>query len=342
MKVPLRSLSLEAYRGIAGLVLDELAPVSLVIGANNAGKSSILEAAALVLRPQDHSQWVGAVRRRDMDMALVDGVWSMFPSAQTLRTDEDMVASSKILLSAKRDVEARVVEATALALQVPGLEETGGLAVDVWIKVDGGNAESLRFPTSEAVSKAPGTRVFTVTPASHYSSHTFVEQLSQVIDAGRKQLAIELLKIFDEHVKDLDVSASLGRKAVRVTHGSRGVVDLSSFGDGMRRAAALALALSRSARGVLLVDEIEAGIHHSVLRHVLGQLLQAAELAEVQLIATTHSLEAVDACIASVADRGAEATLAAFWVLRKDGRHEVRRYDHARLLQLREGGLDIR
>ena len=56
---------------------------TLLVGANNAGKSSILEAAGIVLRPPDPGQWVSAVRRRDSDMSLVDGIWSMFPGAST-------------------------------------------------------------------------------------------------------------------------------------------------------------------------------------------------------------------------------------------------------------------
>jgi hypothetical protein len=343
MTMVLRTLSLTAYRGISNFVLSELSPVSLIVGANNAGKSSILEAAGIVLRPPDPGQWVNAVRRRDADMALVDGIWSMFPGSKTLHPEDEQQESSRIALGAQLGETARRVEARAWASQVPAMEEAGGLAVRVEVMVNGEPPIELRFPTSRAVvHQVPLYRVFTVTPASHYSTRAFVEQLSQVVDAGRKQLAVQLLKIFDGEVEDLDVIASLGREAVRVTHASRGVVDLSSFGDGMRRAVALALALTRASQGVLLVDELEAGIHHSVLRSVLDKLLEAAATSKVQLLATTHSLEAVDALVGSVADRGATDALAAFWIQRKDGRHEVRRYDFERLLQLREGGLDIR
>ena len=185
-------------------------------------------------------------------------------------------------------------------------------------------------------------RVFTVTPSTHYSTKALVEHLSRVVDEGKKQLAVELLQVFDKDVEDLDVIASLGREAVRVTHRTRGVVDLASFGDGMRRSAALALALTRASQGVLLVDEIEAGIHHSVLQLVLSKLLEAAATSQVQIIATTHSLEAVDAISGSVEDRATPDALSAFWVQRQDGKHEVRRYDFAKLCTLREGGLDIR
>jgi predicted ATPase len=339
----LQQLSVTAYRGISNFALSELSPISLIVGANNAGKSSILEAVGLVLRPPDPGQWVSAVRRRDADIALVDGIWSMFPGARALHPDDGPQRSPQIILSAVLDGMARKVEATAWVSQVSGPREGTELAIDIKVSVDGGDPVELHFQTSKPIVHQVQTfRVYTVTPASHYSTGIFVEQLSQVVDAGRKQLAVQLLKIFDSEVEDLDVIASLGRAAVRVTHASRGVVDLSSFGDGMRRAAALALALTRASQGVLLVDEIEAGIHHSVLRPMLGKLLEAAAASKVQILATTHSLEAVDALVGAVTDRGEQAALAAFWIQQRDRRHEVRRYDFEKLLRLREGGLDIR
>ena len=110
----------------------------------------------------------------------------------------------------------------------------------------------------------------------------------------------------------------------------------------MRRSTALALVLTRASQGVLLIDEVEAGIHHSVLRPVLSRLLQAAATSQVQILATTHSLEAIDAIIGSMEDRGTPDDLSAFWVQRQEGKHEARRYDFAKLCTLREGGLDIR
>jgi hypothetical protein len=299
------------------------------VGANNAGKSSMLEAAGIMLRPLDPGQWVSAVRRRDADMDLVDGIWSMFPGSEALHLDDDPQESSRIIIDATLGGTARHIEAAGSATQVPGSDGEAALAVRVNVSVNGEPVTELSFPSSKAVRHQMATyRVFTVTPASHYSTSIFVEQLSQVVDAGRKQLAVQLLQIFDPGVEDLDVIASLGRKAVRVTHARRGVADLSSFGDGMRRAAVLALALTRAAQGVLLVDEIEAGIHHSVLRPVLAKLLEAAATSQVQVLATTHSLEAVDAIMGAVEDRGTPDALNAFWVQRQATKHE--------------GGFDIR
>ena len=345
MSIILQRLVLNAYRGVAGLELKDLSPVSVIVGANNSGKSSILEAAGLFLRPPDPTQWVNAVRHRDVDMSLVDGLWSLFPSGEALDPEAGQQQSEKLVLDgvaagAPRTLEARCHAAPVWSPQreEPELVKAGfesplgarrevpDLSARVDVSVNGDPALTLKFPSPAAVAhQVPMYRVFTVTPATHYSTKALVEHLSRVIDEGKKQLAVELLQVFDKDVEDLDVIASLGREAVRVAHRARGVVDLASFGDGMRRSAALALALTRASQGVLLVDEIEAGIHHSVLRPVLSKLLEAAATSQVQILATTHSLEAVDAIIGSIEDRGTPDALSAFWVQRPDDKHEVRR-----------------
>lgn len=358
----LQRLSLIAYRGISALALDELTPVSLVVGANNAGKSSILEAAGLLLRPPDPTQWVSAVRHRDADMSLVDGLWSLFPASETLHPEDGPQRSETVAIEGSISSGARRVEAQCIAspswsvsAESPELVKVGiesplaekpdlpDLSARIEVSVDGNPALTLKFPAPTAVPhEVPTFRVFSVTPATHYSTKALVEHLSRVVDDGKKQLAVHLLQVFDPNVVDLDVIASLGREAIRVTHRARGVVDLASFGDGMRRSAALALALTRASQGVLLVDEIEAGIHHTLLRPVLSKLLEAATASQVQILATTHSLEAIDAVIGCTEDMNATESLSAFWVKRENDKHQVRRYDYAQLLILREGGLDIR
>jgi energy-coupling factor transporter ATP-binding protein EcfA2 len=343
MTTVLQKLSLMAYRGVSGLVLENLTPVSLVVGANNSGKSSILEAAGLFLRPPDPTQWVNAVRHRDSDMSLVDGLWSLFPSSEALHPEDGPQESALLTIEGSASGSARRVEGRCFASQTLGTTEAANLSARVEVSVNGDPALTLKFPAPAAVAhQVPMYRVFTVTPATHYSTKALVEHLSRVVDEGKKELAVELLQLFDKEVEDLDVIASLGREAVRVTHRTRGVVDLASFGDGMRRSATLALALTRASQGVLLVDEIEASIHHSVLRPVLSKLLAAAGTSQVQLLATTHSLEAIDAMIEAVDERGARDGLAAFWLRRNDSGHEVRRYAFDKLVLFREGGLDLR
>ena len=341
----LQELSLVAYRGIAGLVLEDLTPISLVVGDNNTGKSSILEAAALALRPTDPGQWVQVAQHRDIDLALVDGLWAQFPGGSVLHLGDGVQESNGMELKARIAGQERGFVARCLASQIWSMsDKTSSVILNVRVAIDGGVEEVMYFDKLLPAQwkRDAFVRAFTVTPATHRSTRRLIELLSRIVDEGKKQLAIHLLQIFDPAVEDLQVSSSQGREAIRVTHKGRGVVDLSSFGDGMRRSAALALSLTKAAPGVLLIDEIEAGIHHTVLPHVLSRLFEAAAHSKVQILATTHSLEAVDASIAAAEELGAGETLSAYYLKRAGGQPAVRRYDQDKVRRLREGGLDIR
>lgn len=342
----LTNLNMTAFRGMSDVRLDDLAPVSILVGDNNAGKSSVLEAAALLLRPFDPTQWIQMARCRDSDMLLVDGIWSLFPSGVSLQVDEGSKQTKLLRIDGCVAGEPRELSAEGIASLNWGAKETEQIVLEVEAEVKTGVNEykqTLKFgswPFAGTKQEVMLYKSFTVTPATHRSTRSMVELLSKAVDEGKKKFAVELLNLFDPEVKGLDVSTSRSRSGVRVTHGTRGVVDLASFGDGMRRAAALALALVRSQGGLLLVDELEASIHPRILPQVLKDLFKAAELADVQILATTHSLETIDALVEALRETPDRAV--AYYMRREGEQHIVRRYDQAKIASLREGGVDLR
>ena len=397
----LYDLHIHAYRGLEGLSLQDLAPFSLVVGPNNTGKSSILEAVTLLLRPQDPAAWTQVARQRDPDTRLADGIWSIFPNRGVLRLDRGRQESNQLKISdwpptperARERVRARELirvregelgmaralaedpDAPAQQLQKAVLrlsqamelqqklvretsrrrslnakatahtivQESGEESVELRVSAEAKNAPFSITVTNrvrvEQSTVQPEPTV-TVTPMTHRSGRAVVELLSRAVDDGKKDLALELLRVFEPDVLGVDVSAGRRRQTVVVRHKRRGVADLASFGDGMRRAAVLALSLSRTAGGVLLIDELEAGIHPGVLAEVMTRLRIAAQQADVQIIATTHSLEAIDAVLE--ATEGHDDSLVAYHLFPSDREDKVRRYDRAKLARLRTMGLDLR
>ena len=61
----------------------------------------------------------------------------------------------------------------------------------------------------------------------------------------------------------------------------------------MRRLLALSLSLIRAEHGVLLIDEIDTGLHYSVMGQMWHLVTEAARRANVQVFATTHSQDCV-------------------------------------------------
>ena len=75
-------------------------------------------------------------------------------------------------------------------------------------------------------------------------------------------------------------------------------IPIGSMGDGMWRVLALAIALSRSKDGILLIDEIDTGLHYTVMADMWKLVADTARELNVQIFATTHSYD----CVKSLAD----------------------------------------
>ncbi|HEU0001342.1 MAG TPA: ATP-binding protein, partial [Ktedonobacteraceae bacterium] len=69
---------------------------------------------------------------------------------------------------------------------------------------------------------------------------------------------------------------------------------LRSLGDGMQRMLGIALAIANAKDGILLVDEIENGIHYSVQPELWQLIFQLAHRLNVQVFATTHSWDCIE------------------------------------------------
>jgi len=70
---------------------------------------------------------------------------------------------------------------------------------------------------------------------------------------------------------------------------------LGSLGDGIRRLLALAICVANAKEGVLLVDEIDTGLHYTTLESMWRVVVETARRLNVQIFATSHSNDCVQA-----------------------------------------------
>lgn len=70
-------------------------------------------------------------------------------------------------------------------------------------------------------------------------------------------------------------------------------VPIGSMGDGVWRLLALSIALALCKDGVLLVDEIDTGLHYTVMTAMWNIICNSAKRFNVQVFATTHSWDCI-------------------------------------------------
>lgn len=363
-EIPFARLDIGAFRGLHSLSLDECGPVNLLVGGNNCGKTSVLEALMLLCSPFDLRQWEATVDLRTtypfkdlrfpgLGLSRLEGLTWLFPhqgdeiglielaggpkigslsaSAErivgipperTIATDDELIEGrrslAQLLHRAKKQSASDEEEVTGLCLEVTLQGEPGQLPLfhDIprayrMMLWESGRAIRGRTPKSD-----PRVQVAFASPISHRSDGYLASRVGRLLRVGKKHRAIELLQKLDPHIMNLEISTPTDFDSGSVLpRGSypptlfvefkgTGLVPIHTMGDGLRRALHLAMVLTEvEPGGVVLIDEIEVGMHTSVLSGVFDWIVKTCRDSEIQLFATTHSLEAVDAMLAGTTNQ---------------------------------------
>jgi AAA15 family ATPase/GTPase len=104
---------------------------------------------------------------------------------------------------------------------------------------------------------------------------------------------IQILKIIEPDLQKLII---IHRGGVPLLYGDIGkekMIPLQLMGDGMVRLLGIALSITATTDGIVLIDEIENGLHHTVINNVWKAIAQLSRKYRTQVFATTHSRECI-------------------------------------------------
>lgn len=370
----LDNLTIHQFRGLRDLTLPSLGQINILVGANNSGKTSVLEAISTYCRPLDLIEWLNTAWRREIKFSRtprLDALKWLFP--QNREEGQFDIYQGESYVSG--DGIFAVRESRAIYLDLEALELSENIENSSEDKVDMGDIEfenivrgaeidltvkwkrSLDNSTEELSESfviwenerlinrrnrsVPVLPVETVTPFSHRIEQLQVGLLSEAIFQRFKPEVIKLLQGIDGGITDLEILSRHGsRPSLYIDHQQVGLSPLSAFGDGVRRLLFIALTLAKVRGGVLLIDEIETAIHTEGLHKSFSWLVHWCKQMNVQLFATTHSIEAVDALL-DVAKL--EADLVLYRLEQRESQTKAVRIDRERLQRLREDlGQEVR
>ena len=134
------------------------------------------------------------------------------------------------------------------------------------------------------------SRFLSTTPMSYFDIRNIWEK---VIRERRETYLADALRTLEPDIDSIHLlPGNWSMDNVLVDRKSGGPrIGIGSFGEGMRRLLDLALALIDSANGVLLIDEIDTGLHWTVMEDLWRFVINAARRSNVQVFATTHSYD---------------------------------------------------
>ena len=367
------------FRGLRDLTLAGLGDFNLLVGPNNCGKSSILEAFACHANPLNIEEWLSIGWWREIKSARTSVDYSMaklFPQPH-IESDKDLESgwialdsvsaagtSASLAIYNEQISIGRVLtsgdeDGRPVRLRQFSLGHRQGYRFD---QMGLSNMEEREIPSTfladfhmvrhafegreriiDKVDKTASDLNYDyVGVATHRTAKETIDGISRAIGRNYRNQIIEVLRQIDATLTGIEILEFADQPINIFLRRGDDLSPITAFGDGIRRLIHIIGSAARSADGLLLIDELEIGLHPSAMTRVLPRLMDLCAAFNVQIIATTHSLEAIDAFLGERPAGAAGPTL-----YRLPGRAEtpakVRRFAWSDVQIMRaEYGMEIR
>lgn len=322
----LDSLEIRQFRAFRYLSIEKLGRVNLIVGKNNVGKSCLLEALQLYASKGFPNLLWQILRSHDEDPG---GRSSQVLSSS--QDDEAALSALKYLFYGRKEIKADIEPISIGPVSAPdktlsltikfyasNIDEEGrrnfqpALFEDEFALEDltprlsiwqGEQVIVVTYPLSAIPSRLHRTEFRAVNCVTADASGLDKRKIGELWDnialTDREAQVLAALRIIAPGIEGISIVGDPGKTRERFTivkvAGIDEPVPIRSLGDGMQRMLGIALALVNAENGLLLIDEIENGLHYSVQTDLWRLIFQVSQRLNIQVFATSHSWDCIEA-----------------------------------------------
>ena len=317
----LKEIEIQNFRCFEQIKISGFERVNLIGGKNNAGKTALLEALFLNVAPYTSSLKILRDIRRESSKALEampERAWdNLFYTPKKAhqfiviigKHENNNTEKVEIKLSIDPDqaniniesiINEKSIHSTFLNVSPKGLGAgASGFTID---------KNYITGLVSGVVPIIPSfIRISGIELTEAYDRARLNEKDSEVLKA---------FQVIDPAIESVE-SFSIGEPTLYLRRKGEKRLPLSLFGDAMNRVAEIILKLVNNQHKILLIDEIENGIHYTSQREFWRVLFRLAVELDTQIFATTHSLEMLQAFADVGLELNKECSSAYFELARK-------------------------
>lgn len=304
----LNALRIENFRCFKTFELLELGRLNLLVGTNNSGKTSILEAIYLLMS-QSKLQALREIMIGRGEFVLSDErvsnreleVHHLFygheidigSNFSIFGDNRNNGTKTTISVENTGDSNFSGGEFRLVIVDWPSEEEYPTIKIP--LSSEGGlQLDYLRRTPRDFKESGAKTQFVT---SNSWTTEKMIELFDRVVLTPEEDLVTEALQTIEPDIDRIAAIASdnyrryTGSRSgfvVKIANGNQRV-PIGSMGDGIWRMLGLTLAIVNARNGVLLVDEIDTGLHFSAMSDMWKLIWETAKKLNVQVFATTHN-----------------------------------------------------
>ena len=315
----INSIEINQFRGIRQLTISEFSKINLIVGDNNSGKTTFLEAVQLLFTKSQLSSVKSIIKQRTVlnisDSSFYTSFIKMFnvnQGRELLDLDICAVSNNGPIRFEMGGHERTISGEEALQMSTMSLSQKAyykkeSTFVPETVKLFSGSIISqngkkpvekeIHFTSLDNVSIGPVSKKEVQYIPSF--GHLRYDLLKNFVDNPEyKKLAISILKQFDDSIVDICYTKADDGCFLESIITADGVnMPFSVYGDGIKKILYILNKLFDTTDSILLIDEIETGLHKKYYDRLFPVVFELAKKLNVQLFIATHSMEAIDAIL---------------------------------------------
>lgn len=349
-----KSMRIKNLRAITDLEVDNLGRVNLFVGQNGSGKTTLLEALFFLIGATNPKLPLNANIFRGLSF-VSNKLWDTYfhnmdcsvpieISGQIHPTMEEQVLLIRPHEPKPTAAEAVPSEVAPLSF-APGDSETtrklDGLELTYTSSQDPSNeiTSAVFLRNGDVVTEGTRDRAIRGVFISPFTIYDWKDRFAEVQRKKCLGQVISLLKEIEPNISDLRLN-EIG--LLEADSGLMKLIPPNLLGGGAAKFLSTALAMLDYQGGIVLIDEIENGLHHMAQERIWQAVLNWAQSLNVQVFATTHSIECVRAFKNTLDAVLFKAEAKLFRIERRDEKFRAVEYSRDLLAESLESNWEIR
>lgn len=309
----LKTIEIESFRGLEKIEIQNLSRINVITGGNNFGKTSVLEALYFLLATPDQLNRLPRVFRNFQDSAQeqFSHYWLWLLPDRDRNRQAIVRASTPVAGKFCSTLSSKAIEDTTLdyrterSIVIPNnvlltATRNGTLGLH------GFSLGGIEFTPSPIAHE--GKKAFRIGPEGFQSCLAVfadwrkkpdeeAEKYNGVVVSGGEDKLVELLRCVEPRLKKLRYAKITQQALIYADIGIRTnvLIPTSQMGQAFERLLTLFIEMLTVKPKIVIIDEVENGLHSSVYEAVWLGIAQLARSLDIQVFATTHSKECLHA-----------------------------------------------